>query len=68
MVADSAVMSLIKLWGKAKQIKPQALKQVANTAIEYTPLLGFAKRAKMATKPPRKSSSTTQSHKKPKQI
>ena len=54
MVADSAVMSLIKLWGKAKQIKPQALKhslkQVADTAIEYTPLLGFAKRAKDGNK------------------
>lgn len=54
MVADSAVMSLIKLWGKAKQIKSQALKQsfkqVADTAIEYTPLLGFAKRAKDGNK------------------
>ena len=54
LAADGIALGAIKLWGKAKQIKSQALKhsikQVADTAIEYTPLLGFAKRAKDGNK------------------
>ena len=50
LIADGAVLGAVKLWGKAKNLNPQALGKLGSSVAEYTPLLGFIKRAKDGNK------------------
>ena len=50
LVADGVVLGAVKLYSKAKNLTPQALGKLGGSIVEYTPVLGFAKRAKDGNK------------------
>ena len=50
LVADGVVLGAVKLYSKAKNLTPQTLGKLGGSIVEYTPVLGFAKRAKDGNK------------------
>ena len=50
LAADGVALGAIKLWGKAKNLKPKALGKLGSSVVEYTPILGLIKRAKDGNK------------------